>query len=146
MRKRLEVTKKGFPAYWEGGGAATNTGWAAIVAGPNGESLKPIYVRRRGELACSSQHALFIVGEGYYLIFADQHRWDYEIGVYKILGFEREGDNLFAKVEKPYEFSQGQWNVDPPEYLLPAIAAARQKAGHYHCREAHYAKWEGEDE
>lgn len=52
MNIELTITKKGLPALWESGGGATNTGSATIIAGPNGEKLVPIYVRRSGHLSC----------------------------------------------------------------------------------------------
>lgn len=81
---RLEKTKKGLPALWESGGGATNTGTATIIAGAAGEALRPLYVRTRGQLSCSS-HALFVVGEGMHIIRADHHRGDFTIRVYRIV-------------------------------------------------------------
>jgi hypothetical protein len=127
----IELTKKGFPALWEEGGGATRTGRAIIVAGPHGEPLMPIYVRTGGGLACD-RHALFVVREGYHVISCSRWRDDYEIYVYRIVSIDT--TNKTANVEQICEFSLGEWDQDPPEYLLDAIEAAKKKSRCYHCR------------
>jgi len=84
MNIELTITKKGLPALWESGGGATNTGSATIIAGPNGEKLVPIYVRRSGHLSCG-QHALFVIREGHFVIMASHWRRDFTIKVYQIV-------------------------------------------------------------
>jgi len=86
---RLDVTKKGLPAIWESGGGSTNTGSAQIVAGPNGEKLTPIYVRRAGSLS-NSEHALFRAEEGMMVIGASHHRRDFTIRVWRVTRLEFE--------------------------------------------------------
>jgi hypothetical protein len=129
----VERTRKNYPALWEEGGGYTNTGDARIIAGPRGEQLKPLYIRRRGPLA-GGQHALFVVWPGCYIIVATRHKDEYEISVYKIVKILETA----AVVECEYEYSRGEWNREPPEYLAAAIQAAREKAACYHCREPHY--------
>ena len=133
----IELTKKGHPAVWEHGGGMSNTGYATIVAGLQGEKLSPIYINRRGHLSCG-EHALFIVTTGFHIIFADHHRGDFEIEVYRITAINKE--EKFADMELVCEYSQGEWNVEPQEFLHAAIDAAVDKASCYHCREAHYAE------
>lgn len=84
---RLETTKKGLPAIWEKGGGATNTGYAQIVAGPNGEKLSPIYLRRAGSLS-NSDHALFLCQEGMMVIETSHHRGDFEIRIWRVTRIE----------------------------------------------------------
>jgi hypothetical protein len=79
----LDKTKKGHPAIWEYGGGMSNTGDACIVAGPAGEALCPIYVRRRGHLSCG-KHALFLARAGQHIVCANHHRGEFEISVYQI--------------------------------------------------------------
>ena len=88
MKKiEIEKTKKGFPAYWEGGGGFTNTGEATIIANKNGKPKEAIYIRRRGHLA-NAHHALVILEVGDYIIEANHHRRDFEIVIYKVIDFE----------------------------------------------------------
>jgi hypothetical protein len=131
----IELTKKGFPALWEEGGGATNTGNAIIVAGPQGEPLRPIYIRGWGPLACG-QHALFVIREGYHVISVSRWRDDYKIEVFRITAIDVE--NKKATVELLCEFSQGEWDKEPPDSLSAAINAAIKKSKCYHCRSPHY--------
>lgn len=128
----------------------SNTGDAQIIAGPNGEPKKPVYVRRRGHLACE-EHALFIVAPGDIVVQADHHRRDFRTTVYRIKSIEEVKDDWSGKnfpaaiVEKLHEFDMGEWDVEPPENLLPAIDAAEEKATCYHCRSPHYVKEDDEE-
>lgn len=138
MEIRLYFTKKGYPALWEKGGGMTNTGFSQIVCNADGSPKEPIYVARRGHLA-NGEHALFIISEGDIVIQADHHRGDFEISVLKITAI---GDET-AKVETLHQFDMGEWDVEPHEYLLPAIEAAKEKALCYHCRSPHFTTERG---
>ena len=137
MQITIERTKKGLPAVWEYGGGKTNTGNAQIVCNANGTPKKPVYIRRRGALA-NEEHALFIISPGNIIIQAYHHRYDFRIVVLWILDIK--DDEAVCKVI--HEFDKGEWDVEPPEYLLPAIEAAKEKAVCYHCRSPHYIKTE----
>ena len=63
LQDKIVTTSKGFLAFWEEGGGMTRSGYAYIVAGPNGEKLTPIYIRKHGSLSCS-KHALFLLKTG----------------------------------------------------------------------------------
>jgi len=139
MKIDIELTKKGYPSIWEKGGGMSNTGSATIVSGSKGERLYPVWVNRRGELSCG-YHALIIIGEGYHVIFADQHRGDYEIRVFRINAIDK--DSKLADLELVCEYSHGEWGVEPSDFLSDAIDAAVEKADCYHCREPHYIKEE----
>ena len=65
----IERSKRGIPCMWECGGGYSNTGESQIIAGKNGEAKQPIYIRRRGELACC-EHALIPISVGDYVISA----------------------------------------------------------------------------
>ena len=147
----LERTKKGLPALWECGGGYSNTGEATIIAGPNGEKKTPLYVRRRGHLACA-HHALFVVREGDIVIESSHHRDDFSHNVYRIVALR--GDE--AELELIAEFSHGEWDMgplgqkleadfarweagEPPTMDLSiAVNTAEAKATTYHCRSAYY--------
>jgi len=132
---RIERTKRGYPALWESGGGMSNTGFATIVTGRRGEALKPIYIRRRGHLACSN-HALFVVKLGFYVVEADHHRGNFNIRVKRIMRIEEDE----AAIELVAEFSDGEWDSPPPMELSFAIAVAKEKALCYHCREPHFIR------
>lgn len=129
MKTKVERTKKGFPAMWEAGGGMTNTGFATIIAGPDGRRKKPVYIRRSGHLSCEN-HALFIVEVGDLVIETGHHRLDFETSVYRIEAID--GDE--ARLQLLYDFSQGQWDVEPPASIMEAVKAAEKKATTYHCR------------
>ena len=134
MKKiEIERTKRGHPALWECGGGCRNTGEATIIASQSGGPKKPIYIRHRGSLA-NENHALFILEVGDYIIFANHHREDFEIELYKVVDFEE--DVAIVKLE--HEFSRGEWDKEPPAYLEQAEHTAMFKATCYHCREPHF--------
>jgi len=139
MEITIERTKKGLPALWEYGGGKTNTGYARIIANGDGSPKKPIYIRRRGPLA-NEDHALFIIAPGDIIVQASHHREDFAIQILRIAGIRQE-ENI-AIVEQIRMYDMGEWDVEPPEYLLPAIEAAKEKAVCYHCRSPHYIKTE----
>lgn len=134
---RVERTKKGFPCIWERGGGYTNTGEATIIADKAGKPKKAVYIRRRGPLA-NENHALVILEVGDYIIFANHHREDFEIELYKVVDFEEKEEEIYAVAEQVNYFSRGEWDVELPAHLEIPVMAAMQKATCYHCREPHY--------
>ena len=138
MKKILiERTKKGHPAIWEEGGGMTNTGFAQIVANPDGSPKHPVYIRRRGTLA-NAEHALFIVQPGDIIIQAEHHRGDFEIFVLRYDGVEQGEFGEYAKTTTLAHYSMGEWDAELPAYLQAAVEAAKEKATCYHCREPHF--------
>jgi hypothetical protein len=135
----LELTKRGLPALWEWGGGFTNTGEAQVVAGPHGEALKPLYVRRKGHLA-NQEHALFVVYPGCFVIRGSHHRKDFEVDVFRVEAINVEEKK--AILRRIANFSEGEWDIEPPEFLVEAIQEAADKATCYHCREPHFANLE----
>lgn len=135
MKREIEIerTKRGLPALWEKGGGFTNIGSAQIVTGPDGKPLKPIYIRRRGSLACG-RHALLVVQPGCYVIWASHRRRDFIIKVLSIADIQEKE----ASCDVEYVFSRGEWDIEPISFLEAAIRAAKEKATCYHCRQPHY--------
>lgn len=132
----IERTKRGLPAVWEAGGGYTNTGWARVVADKNGAPKSPIYIRKRGELACSD-HALIIIQPGDYVIEADHHRGDFNIEVLRVERIPMDPEDpgyREATVETVATFDEGEWLPEPPHSLKNAIEAVKAKATDYHCR------------
>ena len=129
----IDRTKRGLPALWEAGGGKTSTGQATIVAGPNGEPLKPIYIRRGGHLSCS-EHALFVIRPNYIVVEAAHRRKDFSVHVWRIVRI----DSDYAVLELLDSYSRGEWDGDKHERYTAAIKAAKDKATCYHCRTPHY--------
>jgi hypothetical protein len=136
----LTLTKSGVPCLWEQGGGMSNTGSACIVTGLNGEPVTPVYIRRKGTLACD-RHALIPVRVGSFMVYATHHRGDFDIQVYRISKIS--GDTATADIV--LEFTEGEWSDVPKGYdadLIIAVSdateAAKNKATCYHCREPHY--------
>lgn len=127
----IEKSNNNIPCVWENGGGYSNTGRAIIVAGLYGEKLKPLYVRKKGQLACSD-HALIEVRIGYMIIEAEHGRGDFDISIYAVV----DPENGIVKIIHSY--TMGSWDRKPPLYLKSAIDAAKRKALFYHCREPLY--------
>lgn len=132
----IERSKRGIPCMWESGGGYSNTGGATIIAGPNGEKKTPLYIRRRGPLACA-QHALVPVDVGDFIITANHHREDFETQIYRVEEIRAET----AVCSIVGEYSRGEWTGGENHHFLgPAVNAAWEKATCYHCREPHYVR------
>ena len=119
IKEKFIKTKHGRLAIWEEGGGRTNTGYALLVAGEEGKKLEPIYIRKKGDLACG-QHALFLLKPGMFIVEVDRVHEDYEIKVYKI-----ENENNVSQ-----DF--------PADFLSEVVEAAKQKTRYYHCRVPSY--------
>ena len=152
--KKIERTKKGFPALWECGGGYTNTGEATIIASSSGGPKKPVYVRRRGHLA-NGQHALLVLEKGDYIIECDHHRKDFNIDIFQIVDFKTEKtieEEVFFKLkeeitedefEKRYdvkydEFIKGkscEIKFLTKYYELPDSYFCRKKSSYDWCKE-----------
>lgn len=141
MKKTIERTKKGFPAMQEAGGGYTNTGDAVIIANSDGTAKKPVYIRRRGPLACEN-HALFVVKLGDIVVEANHHREDFDIRIWRIDQILNEEVQLCLV----NEYNQGEQEVDPPAFLQAAVEAAKEKATCYHCRGPHFVKEDSNNE
>ena len=133
MKEKIELALVSNPAIWEGGGGRSDAGQVVIIAGPNGEPLRPYCVRSRGRIT-NWYHALVPAVVGGYVIYADHHKGEFNIDVYQITRIEGE----YAFVTKVNEFSQGEWETELSEELAPAVEAAKRKATTYHCRTPFY--------
>ncbi len=99
---KIEKTKKGFPAFWEQGGGYSNTGEAIVIASQSGGPKRPIYIRRRGHLA-NENHALFVLELGDYIIEAKHRRRDFDVEIYKVIGFESISRSYFSTGDTLYK-------------------------------------------
>ena len=135
----LTISKTGIPCLWEAGGGYSNTGKSQIIAGKNGEAKQPIYIRRRGELACC-EHALIPVDVGDFIITTNHHRGDFETQICRVEEIHAET----AVCSIIGEYSRGEWTWgEEHHFLIPAVDAAWEKATCYHCRAPHYIMKEG---
>lgn len=127
--------------FWESGGGRCNTGSAQIICGLKGERIAPVYIRRRGSLACS-RHAKFIAwpGQKLVVVYVSHHRGDFIVRVDEVSFTE----SFHVEVERLWWGDElDKANIE--EYLptkidryLEAVKAAMNKATCYHCREPHY--------
>jgi len=142
MRVTVQIvrTAKSLAVLWEQGGGFSNTGRATLVAGPNGEKLRPLYVRRKGHLACED-HALFRIWPGCLVAKAGHSRRNgEEVVVWRIeeiRGEEAELVRLFTRKD-------GVWDREPPPGIRAFAEEAARKAHCYHCRHPHWASLEGD--
>ncbi len=132
-RIKLVRTKTGLPALWESGGSHTNTGSAQIITGPKGEMLTPVFISRKGSLACTT-HALFIVNVGMLVIRAKRNRGGLGMTASRIMKIEGE----FAIVEVINSMESELWGEVNPEPLASAARACKDKVHCWHCRSPHY--------
>lgn len=117
---------------WETGGAILNRGNAQIVAGPQGERLRPFYVNRTPV----GDHALFVAKEGYFVVVAAQWAGDYTICIHRVVEVTQTG----VHTEIVATFQDGEWDGEPPAFLDATIRAAIDKARCPDCRHLHYSQ------
>ena len=122
-------SKTGLPTITESGGGSSNTGYACIVCGPNGEKVKPLFVPRGYS---NGDHAIFVARPGMCIVSASHSRRGESAAVSRIV--EIIGDEL--KLEAVGEWEDGDGNI--PEQFEAAQSAAMSKAHDYHCRRAFY--------
>jgi hypothetical protein len=140
---KLEKTASGKLALWEHGGGHSNTGTATVIADKNGNPKTAIYIKRRGELACSN-HALFEVQIGDIVCKADHHRGDFRISLQMIMRIYTDTDGIIADTYQIALFEQGEWQLDKSiTPYLPMIEAAKAKSQDYHCRHAYFESGSG---
>lgn len=132
---RLELSNSGISSLWEKGGGMTNSGSTIIIAGPKGETLKPIYVKTKGHLS-NGDHALIPVTIGDIIIDTWHSRKDFEISVNKIVDIDVEDLSVYTK--NLYNYDMGEWNSPLPDFLNDAVEASKEKSLHYHCKEPYY--------
>ena len=123
----IVVTRGGWPALWECGGALSRRGSATIIAEADGAKPRPVLVKTRGHLACG-QHALVGLRAGMYVISAGRSG---AVSIKRIKRVGVQGREVLAEVEEVDSSSI------PPK-LQPAVQAAVTKARTYHCR---FAVW-----
>lgn len=147
MEDLLKITrsKTGIPCLWEEGGGMSNTGFATIVAGPDGSPKRALYIRRKGDLACN-EHALIPIEKGDVVVTCSHHRGDFTIRVARVVGFVvtpdpyKRGEFEAPSLETVAEFSEGQWSSE--HGFGEAVIAAKGKAMAYHCRNPYFVKAE----
>jgi hypothetical protein len=130
---KIVKSKSGIPCLWERGGGWSNTGSSQIICDSVGKPKKPIYVKRKGELACSD-HALIPIQKGDVVIRAKHHREDFDIEVFSIASFKSKDGEEAAETSFVSEFNIGEWSNDNNLKYKDAINAAMAKATDYHCR------------
>lgn len=128
---KITRSRTGLPVVSEHGGGATNSGSSTIIAGENGEALKPLFVPRG---SCGGDHALFVAKKGMWIIQASHGRNYEDVFCYQVKSIQK--DDVLCKLVYVYENGDG----DIPDWLQDAASAALKKSHAYHCRYACYIK------
>ncbi len=125
---KVTYSKAGLPCLCESGGGMSSTGECQLVADPNGNPKKAIYVFTRGELACV-KHAVIPVRKGDVVLTLSTGRdtCDYnrnELHLWRLAKLTE--DNFEA-----YEIA-----VEPKHFNM--IEAGYAKCNDYHCRTPYF--------
>ena len=117
----------------ESGGGNTHTGNAIIVAGENGEHVRPLFLPHGYALGI---HAIFVIKRGMYIVETRHSRSNESATVWRVVGIGEDWDpnELILRWIGGYENGDGNF----PAYLQAAVDAALDKAHCYHCRCVHY--------
>jgi len=140
----VELSKSGLPVMWESGGGCSNTGSSVVIAGENGQKLKPLFIQRRGHLS-NDRHALFVIEVGHFIVEISISRGSTKSA--KISRVIEINENVeyyginYKKItlETVNTWSQGEWSVPLEEKFLEVGTAGFNKACDYHCRTVYYA-------
>lgn len=145
----FELTGSHRPALWEQGGSTGKSGQAIVIAGPNGEKLRPFFVNSSGHLECGS-HALLPLDDYGHVVEVDWHSGEvegckgpmqvYRIRIQQIIHKDIEEGVAITDVI----FDQSGVAPDVEAYrdlphLVDAIREAVAKANCYRCRKTFYA-------
>lgn len=133
----VPTTRSGKPAFWESGGATTNTGRAVIVTDRHYQKLVPLYIKRKGTLS-NENHALLPIQKGCKIIYIWHHRNDFEISVFEIKKFHRIPRGTVAELELVSIYSDSEQRDYVNNLSSKAIEAGKAKATTYHCRTPFY--------
>ena len=136
----ITFTRSGRLAAWESGGGLSKRGEALLWALHSGEKPAPIFVRRRGHLACQ-EHALIPLSEGHYAVHVDRIDDDvYSVVVYYVKKIKKEEIELLKLC---FFDSETGWEGTPaPRKLKAVVDAAVKKSRDYHCRDAYWVQLE----
>jgi hypothetical protein len=130
---KVQRSKSGLPTLTENGGGMSNTGYATLVCGENGQKLKPLFVPRGYS---NKDHAIFVVHPGKtHLVHASTSKSGETVTVEKITDIN-DDDEIITVVIGEYENGDGTIQ----QSFNPVVSAALQKTRCYHCREPHYIK------
>lgn len=131
-------TRNKLPCLWEKGGREkgdtyhAGKGYAIIICRADGKPKKPLFIARKGELACSN-HALFRINEGDVIIEAnvDSH-YNERLSIFKIESIDKK--NCVAKVYEIAKYLNKFWRcADIAETYKGAYTAALDKAKCVNC-------------
>ncbi|TWH45920.1 hypothetical protein [Sporomusa sp. KB1] len=119
-------TKTGLPAVAETGAAGKTKGFARILCRDNGGKKTATYLPQPEEIE-DIGHVVFVLQKNDYCIAVERSRTT----AYKITVTQFSGtidDQEQALFELRHSYSGKRWDVMPPEYLQPAIEAAKAKS------------------
>ena len=114
----------------ESGGGWTNTGDAVIIAGPEGQPLRPSRRYTSGHLA-GGRHADFGPVPGMYRVTVRRQRADFDVTVDRLVNDE-------WTTVMTWSGNIDQDITGLPAHLEQAVVAAATKSLCYHCRGTHY--------
>lgn len=126
---KVQRSKTGLPTLSENGGGMSNTGYATIICGEDGQALKPIFIPRGYS---NGEHAIFRIEIGHCVINASRGKWGESISVERITKIN--DDTI--KTDEIGNYENGDGNI--PGRFQTAADAALEKSKCYHCREPHY--------
>lgn len=130
----LSTSKSGLPTISENGGGLSRRGKCQIIAGRNGERIKPLYEPNRKYFG--QDHAIFVACEGMLVAWASYWHGVDNVTIYRIESVIQKDGKYLAKIVEVCGERGGDGNI-PPE-LRDFADAAIGKVHCYHCRCKHW--------
>lgn len=120
-------TRTGLPAVAETGASGKTKGFSRVFCKDDGCKKTATYLPKPEEFEDKAGHVVFVLQRHDYCISVERSRTTaYKITVAQFTGTI--DDQEQALFELRYSYSGKRWDVLPPEYLLPAIEAAKAKS------------------
>lgn len=133
-KMKVELTLKGWPAFWEGGGFEDGAGYSQIVAGKQGEKLRPRFIERKN-VEVNGDVAEFAIKNGYHIVIASVMDDEFDIRVYRIVTIEQGIDTITVK--EVAVFDGVKWST--PLYKdWDIIEAAKSRALNENTNQIYY--------
>ena len=121
------------PLLAESGGRMVNAGYATIICGPEGESLRRVVVHPPFQLM-PAYHAYFVAEVGQHII---QYVWDNKGQALTIQEVIEVGHTIKTKTILEFE---GPGMLPIPDAFSLACYSAREKARCPKCNHSHYSE------
>lgn len=144
MKKRIlkvPLTRNGYAALWEEGGAGAQECRSVIIAKADGSIPKAIFVQdSNADEYCNGRHALVVVMPGYYMIVVGEKDGEAFVEVWRVHKIDACGEFADVFLKRVNYCWGGKWQESLDPKLKSAVDAAFNKACTVNCTRPFYVR------